>query len=270
MTYQELPKAPTEMLLDEPLLPREHRWLGKVGNSNYIPSWYREHRLNAEVTQDGQPLGFRIAQVLVWRRWAVQETGELMPQLEFEREYKRYLTGWAVASNFDPNLKHIPNVRAFVATKMLGDHYVDMAFNPDLRASKPIEAKYNQEGELSEHYLREQKQDTERLSKMETLAKLLASGAITQEVFLRESGLATNALEVATVAAPSSSPEPEPQPAREPASKRRGGKGKLQNFELVDAKCGKQVQAPYLKQHTRMCKACRGLPLVLPSEREAG
>lgn len=101
------------------------------GTTTYIPEWQVEltaEELARPVTQDGEPLGFTIGEMLPSRQWAVnQKTGALLDQRDFERLYEVYVTRHVPAGStevvdirrgnrlFDPKIVPIPNVRNFAS-----------------------------------------------------------------------------------------------------------------------------------------------------------
>ena len=136
----EMPDEPLEDPVHA-LQMSDHHWLGEPRKSLYIPSWYRPHRANVTVTQNGKPLGFRVGDVLPHRRWAVGMTGELMKQQDFEPRWIQYLSEIS-PQGVDPALQHIPRVERFVNAMpdpRGGPGYVEIGFDPH----KPAPAEDN-------------------------------------------------------------------------------------------------------------------------------
>ena len=87
----------------------------------FITPWYKPHEnLDLPVTQHGKPLGFKIADVAVERRWAIDANGEVMDSREFiDRLTEWYIGQWSWQSPPMPPLQidtcGYPTVDNFVA-----------------------------------------------------------------------------------------------------------------------------------------------------------
>ena len=101
-------------------------YIGSRGTS--IPSFYEPHSdLRVMVRQDGIPVppGFQLGDVPPERRWAVRPSGELIPQIEFERlyllhyeEHIRYMDGDPKKVPGKANCQPVPTVQAYVCVQL--------------------------------------------------------------------------------------------------------------------------------------------------------
>lgn len=88
----------------------------------FVPPWYRPHAdLGVSVkSQAGKMLGFVIGEVVVERRWAIQDDGRCMDQREFEvklHDWRRGQFQWQMPPKPVPDLsfESIPSVEGFVS-----------------------------------------------------------------------------------------------------------------------------------------------------------
>lgn len=221
-------------------IPRTDQWIPQI--RAYVPGWYQPHPdTSLTVTSGGKSVGsgFRISQVLPTRRWAIGHDGEVMAQRDFEDLYLRYLQGYPIGRGHDVRNDPIPRVEYYVSqtwNENTGWH--EIGFDPYKQAPAKPDPKWNQQGELSEHYLRERDSAATEAARLKLLSEQFASGEITPEQFIQRSGV--KVVEIAK----------EPEKA-EPA--------------LESARCGKQVKAGYLKNHERFCKKCKALREAEPA-----
>ncbi len=202
----------------DPLLPQQHTPIPERGT--YIPSWCPWHAkgwdTNRAVHLNSEPLGFKVSDVLPERRWAILETGDIMDQRSFEDDYLRYMTGFGLPSFVDPKFEPMPRAERFVAKTfdpVDPRRLMDIGFDPLKPAEQSLEAKHDQEGNVSRHYLEEQKAAQGKLSKIDLLNDLLAKGAITKEQFAEMvGGITTEADELPRAAHKSNCVEPVSEP----------------------------------------------------------
>jgi len=228
----------------DPLLPRQHTYIPERGT--YVPSWCpwdtQKWPTYVEVSQEKVTLGYKVSDVLPERRWAIQQNGDMLDQRAFEDQYKKYLSGFALPATVDINAEAIPRVERYVGVKIdpiAPERLVEMHYDPFKRSPVVPEAKYNQEGEISVHYLQEQQEKTDKLVRMEQLSGLLKDSIISQETYLRlvdELGPVKEPEKVETA--------PEPQPEPEPK-------------QMVTSLCGVERPAGNsIRMHERKCKKC--------------
>ena len=228
----------------DPLLPRQHTYIPERGT--YVPSWCpwdtQKWPTHVDVAQDKIMLGYKVSDVLPERRWAIQENGDMLDQRAFEDQYKKYLAGFALPATVDINAEAIPRVERYVGVKIdpiAAERLVEMDYDPFKKSPVVPEAKYNQDGEISVHYLKEQQEKTDKLVRMEQLSGLLKQGIVTQEQYLKlvdELGLVKGPEKVE--AAPEPQPEPEPP-------------------QLVVTLCGvERKPGASIRMHERKCKKC--------------
>jgi len=122
------------------------------GTTTYIPEWQAEltaDDLARPVTQDGEPLGFTIGEMLPSRQWVVnQKTGELLNQRDFERLYEVYVTRHVPVGShevvdirrgnrlFDPKIAPVPTVRSFASRALdWQGKEVAIGYNPDAESN---------------------------------------------------------------------------------------------------------------------------------------
>ena len=122
------------------------------GTTTYIPEWQTEltaDDLARAVTQDGEPLGFTIGQMMPSRQWTVnQKTGELLNQRDFERLYEVYVTRHVPVGShevvdirrgnrlFDPKIAPVPTVRSFASRALdWQGKEVEIGYDPDAQPS---------------------------------------------------------------------------------------------------------------------------------------
>jgi hypothetical protein len=220
-------------------LPQPNRWIPEI--RAYVPGWYEPHAdTSVTVTSGGKPVGrgFRISQVLPTRRWAIGHDGCVMAQRDFEDKYLVYLQGYPIGRSHDVRNDPIPSVGHYVSqtwNEQTGWH--EIGFDPYTQAAAKPESKWNQAGELSEHYLRERDSAATEASRLKVLSEQLASGEITAEQFIQRSGLKVVEIGKDEPAVEAVKPTP----------------------ALEAARCGKTVKAGYVANHERRCKACAAL-----------
>lgn len=232
---------------NDPLLPRQHTYIPERGT--YVPSWCPWDSLkwptHVDVAQDRIMLGYKVRDVLPERRWAIQQNGEMLGQRDFEDQYKKYLAGFALPVTFDINAEAIPRVERYVGVKVdpvSSEGLVEMDYDPFKKPSAQPDAKYNQDGEISVHYLREQQEKTDKLVRMEQLSNLLKQGIITQAQYhsLVEEMKPVVSTETPEKVEPvKTPPEPKPLPP------------------VAIALCGAEKRAgASVRMHERKCKKC--------------
>jgi len=225
-------------------LPRQHTYIPERGT--YVPSWCpwdsKHWPTHVEVSYEKKMLGYKVSDVLPERRWAIQESGEMLDQREFEDQYKKYLSGFALPATFDINAEAIPLVHRYVGVKLdpvSEGSLIAMDYDPFKKKTAVSDAKYNQQGEVSVHYLKEQQEKSDKLVRMEQLSGLLKQSIISQETYLRlvdELGAVKEPGKVE--AAPEPQPEPEPK-------------------QMVTSLCGVERPAGNsIRMHERKCKKC--------------
>lgn len=162
---------------------RRHQWLGAEERSHYIPAWYEPHtHLDMEVTRYGRPLGFTIRNVLPFRRWAIDATGEILEQHVFDEKYKQYLGAFKTDQHFSELYESMPAVQSFVSQKFDGNgQLVDIFYNDDGRVEKT--EKYTADGEVAPEWIARNADQADKLSKIEALTELLKDGIITKEQY---------------------------------------------------------------------------------------
>jgi hypothetical protein len=177
--------------LDDPTVALEmadHKWLGEPGKSFYIPSWYKPHKKNLWVTHEGKSLGFKINQVMAYRRWSIYPNGELMDQRDFEPLYEKYIAEIS-PKGVEARLQHIPRVEDYVDAKpdpSGGPGLVAINFDPDKPPAKPDDGmRYDPIKDVI-FSLKEDMDRTRLLERKAVLADMLSKGDITGEVFERE------------------------------------------------------------------------------------
>jgi len=230
---------------EDPLLPQQHLYIPDRGT--YIPSWCK-WRTNGweravDVTQDGKSLGFKVEQVLPERRWAIEQSGELLSQIFFESEYKRYLSGFIVPAGVKLDAEPIPCVERWVRKTVDPTdpaRLIDIGFDPLKPAEEKQEAKYNQEGDLSFRFLAEQKEASQRLAKTDQLKDLRDQGIITDAQYFEQVEALQPVVEVEARAVVG--PEPEPE---------------VPKTNLLPTLCGEQrQQGASIRMHEMRCKKC--------------
>ena len=106
--------------------PKRPIYIHERGTS--IPAFYEPHTdLNVTVRQDNVPVppGFTVHRVPPERRWAIRPSGELIPQIEFERLYMlhyedhiRHMDGDEKKVPGKANCQPMPTVRAYVSVEL--------------------------------------------------------------------------------------------------------------------------------------------------------
>lgn len=223
------------------------------GRDAYIPEWspvYDDLALSVPVKNNGVPMGFTLRDVLPERRWAVQASGELMDQRDFEERYKQYIERTVVDgrlvsirsknARFDAGVAPIPRVDRFVNTAhdFMGRE-IRIGFNPEKAPEKkdivPIAAA------PSSPALRVQ---------IAQLSELKERGILSDEQFSAEvSRLVTEPV----APAPSGPP---PGFALAPAGPEEAPVTAA-TAEVFAARCGKECASKAGQMaHERNCKAC--------------
>lgn len=165
----------------------------------YVPAWGTRHSSESiQVTQNGEPCGFSVGDVLPERRWAIEPSGELKGQLEFERDYLKWITNVctpdrrviplaSVNKNYAPALEHIPNVYDFVAVKYDdNEKLVPIDYDATKAAPKVQRKLYDHEGrpmsakEAAKASAR-RSSDRESLAQMKLLQTLHADGKLSAD-----------------------------------------------------------------------------------------
>lgn len=166
---------------------QEHTWLGARGASNYIPAWYKPHRHNLDVTQNGVKLGFKIKDVPAYCRWAIRSNGELMDQRDFQDRYEIYLSELC-PKGVDPRNQHIPRVERFVNQRpdpSGGPGRIEITFDPD-QAPGPDDGTRYDPVKNALITLAEQAKEASTNQKREQLTRMFLNKEISQETFERE------------------------------------------------------------------------------------
>ena len=108
--HSDFPAEPNSDFFDtlSPVIPIPERGV-------IVPSWYERHKSpqTTTVTLDGVPIepGFVVAQVAPERRWAIQESGEVLPQLEFHQAHLKWYNAqyqYVGQPPDDANLRSVP------------------------------------------------------------------------------------------------------------------------------------------------------------------
>ncbi len=137
------------------------------GRDAYIPEWQTDltpDELAKQVTQNGEPLGFTIGEMLPERQWAVNaKTGELLKESDFERLYEVFASRHVPAGTdrvvdirqnnkyFDAKLVPMPNVRHFASRGLdWQGKEVAIGYDPDVSptATEDEIKIYNARGEV--------------------------------------------------------------------------------------------------------------------------
>lgn len=167
-------------------LPSRNEWLGEKDRNHYIPGWYTRHtelELNLEVKHNGVPQGMKIRDVFPWRRFAIDSDGNTIPQNTFEEQYRRYQDGFKNPETFDPRNEPMPAVLYFVRAKRgENGNLVDFAYQDDGTVVK--QAKFTQDGTIAPEWLEKNKEQGDKLLRIEQLNELLADGTIDEETFI--------------------------------------------------------------------------------------
>lgn len=228
------------------------------GRDAYVPEWsprFSDADLDADVKQNGQPLGFKLRDVLPERRWAVTEGGELMSQRDFEDQYLRFAErvvyqGRIISVRsqnpyYDPKLGHIPRVEAFVnvAHDYLGRE-IRIGFDPNKPPEKKAANAAPQPAPTATpQVLRVQ---------LETLASLKESGVLSDEQFSAEVS------RLLTVPAPQPPAGPPPGFALVEPAHTEPEAAAAAPAEVFAAKCGRECASKAGRAaHERNCDDCK-------------
>ena len=175
----------------------------------------------------------------------------MLDQRAFEDQYKKYLAGFALPATVDINAEAIPRVERYVGVKIdpiAAERLVEMDYDPFKKSPVVPEAKYNQDGEISVHYLKEQQEKTDKLVRMEQLSGLLKQGIVTQEQYLKLVD-EMNAVEATP-------PEATPEVIAENDAYIASLKAK-EEPALVVTLCGvERKPGASIRMHERKCKKC--------------
>ena len=200
----------------------------------YLRSPHTAAEMSAVVTQNGEPIVMggetqTVGGVPPWRRFAIQHAvngkAEILSQDDFVRAERRIfedsfrLRGEKLES--DPDKRYIPNVRAFVSVKldvMQPGRICPLGTHLEKQAVKQGPQAYDAS---NDRFIDRQVNEAEERMKAEIAAK----------------DERLEALEAVVAKLAGQTPTPKPAPAA-----------------LVTAKCGKEVNAKYLKNHERFCK----------------
>ena len=240
-----------------------------------VPPWapsIRDFTVTVKKMVDGEPKeispSFTIGDVAPEYRWAINpDTGVIKSQPEFRQDYEK----WYVAhytmqgAKVEGDVTEIPNVEEFVSRRVdPNDTSKIVPMNHD--SDRPIVSKvkpiHDRDGEvLSEERLAElegRKEADALGAKMKQLVEMLASGDISNEVFVKRSTeLYGGSVVVGSDSPDSDQPvsvepptgfeqkaEDEPEPETEPEP------------EMTLALCGKEVKVRGKHLHELRCKAC--------------
>ena len=196
--------------------------------ATYIPSWTPVFPdLTRHVCdQEGGDLGFSIGEVLPERRWAIEPSGRLLPEEQYEQLYKRWISLVLTPSGtlvrlssqnkyFDANLESIPPADVFVDAKP------DALMPEDATRTVPIRYRFGLGGK---------------------------GRAKIRPVY-------THTGEKAETASEESLAMPPGFDAVKPSAEQ---KEKVEPIVILETMpCGKQQNARYKANHMRFCKACK-------------
>lgn len=232
---------------------------------SYVPAWYTPHADTSlsVIGPQGEIPGFKIADVLEERRWAIDAGGRCLPQEAFERLYKQFAEGFGARCEYDP----VPHVLRFVSMTAVsnGDHqeFREIGFDPLKPATKTIEPIWAHNGETFEEYQRRSKPaDKEARDAMvarEAQAKLIVemadSGLISPEAAAKRLGALHG---LGSESEDDAAPEAQAAPA---PTKEKPAKRVHPNSMEHTAPCGATYKGA-LHYHTRKCDS----PACAPQE----
>ena len=237
-------------------IPKRHRPIPSRGT--YVAAWCPwldnpEADLDRDVKHRGEPMGFKVRDVLPERRFAIRLSGETLPDEKFE-EWMRRWQAPLLPEGSDPDKEPLPRVERFVKRTLdptaepSTGRTMEIGFDP-LRGRDTVQSqrKYDQEGRISERYLEELRGDRkdektalEQKAKTQILTDLLHAGELTPEQYAEK----MQALVLGGEKAPET---PSDQEA---------------------ASCGRLVTRGYVRQHEARCNECKALARAEQSERE--
>lgn len=238
------------------------------------PPWEVAQRLI--VTKDGKPIapGFVLAEVAPERWYAVQESGEVMEQRDFEQHHERaFLEHYLIRDREpeDPSVRHIPNVVDFVSFRICtwDPSKLERIFRDDIALDTPapeIKPIYSMNGELlsdSEGMPTapagyEAKDVAVTDDKGEDIeAKIEAMRAE-----LAEMQAAKAERERAEKAAAREAEQPEPATPSVPAAEIKAPPGKLEAQKAASNRsqtmhCGTKLKSHQAESHAKTCAVCK-------------
>lgn len=167
------------------------------GRDVYIPEWAPRvgaSDLGVPVRAGGQPLGFTIGDMLPERVWAVDvASGEVLPQLEFERLYRQYLRRTVVRGVIRDVAQHdryhdfgvdpVPSVVEWVSRTLdYEGKEVRIGFDPHA-APTATEREVKVYTAQGEEWTPRQRENADLRSKLSVLMQLRAENVLTDEQF---------------------------------------------------------------------------------------
>jgi hypothetical protein len=205
-----------------------------AARQTHAPAWYQKHADPGQtmVTQGGVPVmpGFFVSEVAPERRWAIQENGEVLGELEFQRSHEKwYIETYSLKNQPapEPALRSVPTCAKFVAVRVNpwdSARTEAIVRNPDDSGSRRTLVQYDADGMNPQPAVTETATGFELAGKPEELAAAVAAAraGITEE-----------------------DPNLEPEP-KLPA--------------MVTARCGAQVEKSKHGPHVRFhCVECQRL-----------
>lgn len=211
----------------DPFAKPERQPIWFEARGTYAPAWYLPHERPETiwVTQDGEDLGFTVADVAPERRWAIAASGALLPAHEFAEKHERWYRGYYQLRDQapdDPHVRPIPSVRSFVAKRVSPsdpsrlEHIV-------IKADRAL--------------------PTKRAMTAAQLVRAIESASVDEPT-------ATAAPPRATASA-----APAPKGQTRPARRRKG----RTDGPVEEAACGHRVKSGYRRAHALRCRAdvCR-------------
>lgn len=233
------------------------------GREAYMPEFtpaFTESELDLTVLDKGKPLPFTIRQVLPERRWAIQNSGELLPELEYERRYllwaERVVRGNPPriipirASNqyFDRALIAIPTARRFVNVAFdYQGREIEIGFDPD-KLPNPKAQKFELLDASGNSINPMLPQSNAKIDQLTVIEGMQARGVLDEEAARAERQRILGEPVITSSAPPQGFTQTE---ATEPER------------ISVTAKCGKSCASlAGMLAHERSCAKCKDVPVV--------
>jgi len=177
---------------------------------------------------------------------ALDESGHLLHQGDFEQRYKLYLDAWVYEETADPNFEPIPNVRDFILEEpdsfSESRGYIPLKFDPKLNQEFKPEKLYGADGESEDEF----KANKAKEAINPLLDQILEGLSPEQKIEALERMAAQQNIPLINGDEKQEDPTPTPEPlaaAPEPGAKIK-----------VAAPCGGEYTQGYAKQHARHCK----------------
>lgn len=231
-----------------------------------VPAWYAGHSeevLDREVHHEGNPLGFKVRDVLPARRWAIDPHGDTLSQHEFEAKYKDwYFLQLAIEAQGKPitedrSIIPVPRVDRFIDKEPDHDGRLKRIGQDERPNEFRARQRYAHTGQTMEDYEREKaaenskrEKERERDSQARQLMQLHKDGVLDAETFAKQMESLYGVPNLQTEKSEAKAEAPAPAPAEEtPAAP---------NPEGIKTRCGKEVKkSPHL--HEMHCKECKRL-----------